>query len=69
MDCRRLTVQKDHRGCVLFDGDHPITSFPSIGKALELARTLAVAHHLRAGPPLVVEVRHYGRHPRRVRLD
>lgn len=69
MDCRLLTVNKDHRGCVLLDDGRPIASCTSIEGALALARALAEASHLRAGPPVVVEVRRYGQPPRRVRLD
>lgn len=69
MDCRILTVNKDRRGCVLLDGGRPIASCVSIEGALELARTLAEAHRLRAGPPLVVELRCYGRPAKRVHLD
>jgi len=69
MDCRLLTVKKDHRGCVLLDGDRPIASYTSMEDALELARALAQANALREGPPVVVQVRRYGQRPRRVRLD
>lgn len=69
MDCRILTVNKDHRGCVLLDCGQPVASCHSLEHALELARTLAEANRLRAGPPLVVEVRQYGRPARRVPMD
>jgi len=69
MDCRRLTVHKDHRGCVLLDGERYLASCRSVSKALELARTLAAVHTLRRGPPVIVELRHYGQRPRPVRID
>lgn len=69
MEYRRLVVHQDHRGCVLLDGDRPIASCRSVDKALELARTLAAAHHLRSGPGVVIELRRYGQQPRPVHVE
>ncbi len=69
MDCRLLSINKDHRGCVLLDRGRPIASYTNLEAALELARTLVEANRLRSGPPVVVEVRRYGQRPRRIRVD
>lgn len=56
MGTRTLVVRRSHRGCALYDDGRPLAWYPSLDRALAMARLLADAAELRTGhaPPILV---------------
>jgi len=66
LDQRRLVVNRDRQGCMLADDGVPLAWYPHLSDALDMARLLAEASALRAGPPARIELHDRGRPPRRI---
>lgn len=63
MGTRTLLVRRSHRGCALYDDGRPLAWYPSLERALAMARLLADAGELRTGHAPSILLGSYGQPP------